>query len=229
MSECIPKPRSSDLRWLSAALGAALLFGAGARAEQTGSLPVLEGIGADFSAPSSLGRDIRLSDYRGKVVLLFFGYTTCQDVCPVTLSHLKSLVEKLGEASEEVQVLLVTVDPEIDSPEHLRSYLARFDSRFVGVSGDAEQLSHIAHLFGAQHSSEHGTDVTTEHNRSRAFADRAHLYSHSQQIYLLDKVGRARALFFNGSPLAEMQSAVTALLNEPKPARIEKDTNAHAH
>jgi protein SCO1/2 len=193
---------------------AALQLGAANHASDEPELPIHDGVGGEFSAPSSLGRDVSLSEYRGKPVLLFFGYTSCQDVCPVTLAHLKSLMKQLGPASENVQVLLVTVDPETDTADHLREYLARFDPRFVGITGEPEQTARIEKLFMAKHDRSHGMKLSTQYNRSKPLADHAYLYSHSQQIYLLDKAGRTRALFFSGSPLDEMGKAVLALLNE---------------
>jgi protein SCO1/2 len=177
-------------------------------------LPIHDGVGGEFAAPSSLGRPVSLSEFRGKVVLLFFGYTSCQDICPATLSHLRLLTRDLGPAAKDVQVLLVTIDPENDTAEHLEEYLARFDSRFIGLTGTRDDMDRIARLFLAEHTESHGTKVSMEHNRSKPFVKEAYLYSHSQQIYLLDKAGRTRAFFFTGSPLSEMEAAVLALLAE---------------
>jgi protein SCO1/2 len=193
---------------------AMLLMGAGGHAAGPGRLPVHDGIGGDFSAPSSLGREVRLSEFRGKVVLLFFGYTSCQDICPATLSHLEALVRRLGPAQEQVQVLLVSIDPENDTVEHLAEYLARFDPRFIGLTADADELARITGMFIVKHDRSHGMKVSMMHNRSKAFVDDAYLYSHSQQIYLLDKLGRTRGFYFTGSPLEEMEEAVMGLLAE---------------
>jgi protein SCO1/2 len=179
-------------------------------------LPVYDGIGGDFSANSSLGRTISLSDYGGKAVLLFFGYTSCQDICPAALGHLRALTSKLGATSEQVQVLFVTVDPETDTPEHLATYLSRFDSRFVGVTGSPAEMASIARSFMVKHDTSHETKVTTEHHRHETFADESFQYAHSQQIYLLDGHGRTRALFFTGSPLDEMASAIHSLVDSKK-------------
>ena len=178
------------------------------------TLPIHDGVGGEFSAQSSLGRAVSLSEYRGKLVLVFFGYTSCQDICPATMAHLHALLKRLDVAAENVQVLFVTVDPENDTPAHLKAYLARFDSRFVGLTGKREETDRIAELFMVKHDQSHGVQVTTEHNRSKAFTKHAYLYAHSQQIYLLDKAGRTRALFFTGSPLDEMEGAVRTLLKE---------------
>ncbi len=193
---------------------AVLLLSGSACASDEQRLPVHDGVGGEFAAQSSLGREVRLSEFSGKVVFLFFGYTSCQDVCPATLSHLRSLSRTLGPQADEVQVLLITVDPENDTPEHLREYLARFDDRFVGLTGSQEEMDRIAALYLVKHDQSHGMKVTTQHNRSKPMVKEAHLYSHSQQIYLLDKLGRTRAFFYVGSPLEEMEQAVAALLGE---------------
>ena len=199
---------------LLTSLIATLLIAGGTTASTESPLPIHDGVGGEFSAPSSLDREVSLSEFRNKVVLIFFGYTSCQDICPATLSHLKSLVRNMGKASDDVQVLFVTVDPENDTPERLKKYLARFDPRFVGLTGEPAEMDRIAKLFMVKHTQSHGMEVPTEYNRSETFIDRAYLYSHSQQIYLLDKAGRTRALFFTGSPLDEMKDAISELLDE---------------
>ena len=193
---------------------AALLLAGSGQASDVEKLPIHDAVGAEFAAQSSLGREVRLSEYRGKVVLLFFGYTSCQDICPATLAHLQSLMNRLGPAADDVQVLLVTVDPENDTAEHLEVYLAQFDSRFVGLTGSREETDRIATLFMAKYAQSHGVQLSTEHNRTKTPVEHSYLYSHSQQIYLLDKASRTRALFFTGSPVEEMQGAVLALLEE---------------
>jgi protein SCO1/2 len=193
---------------------AVLLLPQAGSASESQVLPIHDGVGGEFSAQSSLGREVRLSEFAGKLVFLFFGYTSCQDVCPATLSHLRSLSRNLGPRADEVQVLLITVDPENDTAEHLREYLQRFDDRFVGLTGSQQEMDRIAALYMVRHDASHGMKVTTQHNRSKPLVKEAHLYSHSQQIYLLDKAGRTRAFFYTGSPLDEMEQAVTALLEE---------------
>jgi protein SCO1/2 len=201
--------RISVAAWLTS-----LLLSGAAWAGSPATLPVHDGVGGDFTAPSSLGRDVSLSDYRGKVVFVFFGYTSCQDVCPATMAHLHALMKTLGPGSDQTQVLLVSIDPETDTPEHLAEYLARFDDRFVGLSTSRAETDRIAKLFMVDHDASHDMKVPMHHNRAKAFADEGYLYSHSQQIYLLDKQGRTRAYFFTGSPLTEMALAVNSLLEE---------------
>jgi protein SCO1/2 len=181
-------------------------------------LPIHDGVGGEFIAPeSSLGKPVALSDYRGKAVFIFFGYTSCNDVCPATLSHLNLLFKQLGPASDDVQVLFVTVDPETDTGEFLKEYLEQFDSRFVGLTGEPADINDIAKKFMAEHNRSHDVEISTEYNRAKTFTEQSYLYSHSQQIYLLDKEGRTRAFFFTGSPVEEMKEAVLALLKESPP------------
>ncbi len=187
-------------------------------------LPIHDGVGGEFRAQSSLGREVSLSEYRGKVVLISFGYTSCQDICPATMAHLQSLLKRLDSVADDVQVLFVTVDPENDTSAHLEEYLARFDSRFVGLTGKREETDRIAELFLLKYDRSHGVQLTTEHNRSKAFTKHSYLYAHSQQIYLLDKAGRTRALFFTGSPLDEMEGAVLTLLKEPAGGPVVETT-----
>ena len=95
----------------------------------------------DFSLGGSAGAELKLSRYRGKVVALAFGFTSCTNVCPVTLAVLAEARRKLGTEGTDVQVVYVTVDPERDDAKRLREYLANFDSTFVGGTGNAEQLA----------------------------------------------------------------------------------------
>jgi len=178
-------------------------------------LPVYDGIGGEFTAPSTLDRSVSLSDFRDRPVLLFFGYTSCQDICPAALAHLQALMKQLGDESDRVAVVFVTVDPQNDTAEHLKAYLARFDSRFVGITGTPAEVATIARQFKVKHDHSHEMKVTTAHNKSKTYTDEAFQYAHSQQVYLLDGHGRTRALFFTGSPLDDMEKAVRSLLKEP--------------
>ena len=173
---------SLRLAFLIAALLAGALGPTAALASSEPKLPILEGVGGDFAARSSLGREVSLGEFRGKVVLLFFGYTSCQDVCPVTLAHLKDLVKLLGPAADAVQVLFVTVDPEVDTVEVLAKYLPQFDARFIGLSGTREQINQIAGLYLAEHHRSHDVEISTEHHRSKPYAETSYLYTHAQQI-----------------------------------------------
>lgn len=107
--------------------------------------------GADFGKGFSLtdhnGKPARLEDFRGKVVVLFFGYTHCPDVCPTTLAELAAAVKKLGADGGKVQVLLVTVDPERDTAAVLSKYVTAFNPGFLGLRGSADETARVAREF----------------------------------------------------------------------------------
>jgi protein SCO1 len=161
--------------------------------------PVIADLGGDFELSRAGGARVRLQDYRGRVVLLFFGYTHCPDVCPTALHTLKLAMEELSEAIEQVQVIMVTVDPERDSPEHLEQYVRYFHPRFVGLSGTTQQIDRVAQQYRVHHQRGYS-------------APGGYSVSHSGYIYLLDKRGRVRALLGAGAKQAEIADGVRQLL-----------------
>src|ERR1700679_3510123 len=102
----------------------------------------------DFSVHGSDGSPLTLSRYRGKVVVLAFGYTSCPNVCPVTLAVLAQAQRNLAARGSQVQVIYLTVDPERDSAERLKHYLAAFDASFVGGTGSAQQMAAVRNSYG---------------------------------------------------------------------------------
>lgn len=149
-------------------------------------LPVYDAIGGDFTLPSTLGTELNLSDYRGKVILLNFGYTSCPDICPMVLSRIAKLSqiaeEQYGVSTEHLQTIFITVDPERDSLGKLKEYLTFFNKSFIGISGTTEQTVEItkkyAVFFEKQIEESMGYQV-----------------AHTDKIFLLDKRGRLRALY----------------------------------
>lgn len=104
--------------------------------------PAFTGLSFDSGEPADLTR------YEGKVVVVFFGYTSCPDVCPLTLSRVARAIEGLGDRGDEVQVLMVSVDPARDTLDVLGEYLRNFDERFVGVGGDMASVANMAASYG---------------------------------------------------------------------------------
>jgi protein SCO1/2 len=103
---------------------------------------------ADFHLADFNGKPRSLADFRGKVVVLFFGYTHCPVVCPTTLADLAQVMRMLGKDADRVQVLFLTIDPERDSPELLAKFIPSFDPSFLGLSGDAQAIAQTAKSFG---------------------------------------------------------------------------------
>lgn len=102
----------------------------------------------DFTLVDQHGEEFQMSDQVGKAVVLFFGYTTCPDVCPTTLAQFRDVKSELGEAAEDVQFVFVSVDPERDTQERLGRYMALFDESFIGLTGDQANLKKVWEEYG---------------------------------------------------------------------------------
>lgn len=105
---------------------------------------------SNFNLTSHAGTEMRLTDLKGKYLLLTFGYTHCPDICPVTLAHFKSVKALLGEQADEVQFLFFSVDGARDTPEVLSAYLPMFDASFIGLTGDEVTMRNIIHEYGGE-------------------------------------------------------------------------------
>ncbi len=154
----------------------------------------------DFSLPGSDGHELRLDRFRGKVVLLAFGYSSCTEVCPVTLATFAAARRKLGAAAADVQVVYVTVDPQRDVPERLKKFLGSFDKTFIGGTGTEAQLAAVRKEYG----------VTA---KRIPYGD-SYTYSHSSFTYLIDRGGRIRALMPYGHSPDDYVNDLTILLGE---------------
>jgi protein SCO1/2 len=180
-------------------------------------MPVLKGIGGNFTLNSSKGVEVSLSDYQDKVVMLFFGYTNCPDICPTTLAHIRQMLNRLTpEQREKVQVLFISIDTDYDTPEHLNKYLSYFDLNFIGLVDEKEKIDHVAQLYHAGYSKLANEKVTTEFKKlsidSEDQAQEGYLYSHSAKIFIIDKKSRVRGFFYVGTPIDEMKKQVISLL-----------------
>jgi protein SCO1/2 len=154
----------------------------------------------DFSLRGSDGGELKLSRYRGKVVVLAFGFTSCPEICPTTLAVLAQARKKLSVSANEVQVVYVTVDPERDDALLMRNYLASFDPTFVGGTGTAEQLAAVRQDYG----------VVAE---KKPFAG-GYMVAHSSFTYLIDRDGRLRALMPYGHTADDYVHDINLLLNK---------------
>ncbi len=140
--------------------------------------------GADFGNALKLtdhnGKPRRLSDFKGKAVALFFGYTHCPDVCPTTMADLAHAMKLMGKRSDEVQVLFVTLDPERDTPQVLAQFVPSFDNRFLGLYGTPEQIAETAKNFKIFYAKQ-------EHAGKSGYT-----IDHSAGVYVFDKNGKIR-------------------------------------
>ena len=152
------------------------------------------------------GKPFRLSELRGQVVLVFFGFTNCPDVCPLAMARLRQLDKSGGSDLADVAYVLISVDGERDTPEVLKAYLERFSPRFIGLTGEKASVKAIAKEFSVAF-----------FKGSQLENDGDYTVAHSPQIYAVDTAGRLRAEFYNAS--VEAMSGVTlALLREAQEA-----------
>lgn len=158
------------------------------------------GIGQDLSLPDTNGELRTLDDYTGKVTIAFFGFTQCPDVCPTALAELAHTMDLLGDKAEQVQVLLISVDPERDTPEVLEPYVKAFHPSFVGLTGSADQLLKTAQSFKAYYAKAPGP--TPEQ----------YTMDHSASFYVFDKQGDIRILISGDAPADEIASDIQQLL-----------------
>ncbi len=168
--------------------------------DQRRQLPVLQDIGGNFSLPSTDNREVQLTDFAGKVVLLNFGFTSCPDVCPTVLSRMRSVMEILNGDSTEIQALFVTIDPERDVLSKLKTYLSFFHPSFVGLRGDAQQLKTVATLYKAVFEKE-TIDSSIDYG-----------FRHSNHIYLIDQEGKTRAMYSGSAKPALIAQEISTLL-----------------
>lgn len=160
----------------------------------------------DWTITDARGDSFRLSDQRGNVVLLYFGYTNCPDFCPTTMGAWKQVRAQLGDDAGRVRFAMITVDPERDTPDVLARYLDHFDSSFVGLHPTPEQLEALSRDYGA------GVDS----NAQVGHAQHGDLdpTMHGTYTYVIDPQGRLRLLFSAGSAVEPMVGDIRALLRE---------------
>jgi protein SCO1/2 len=146
------------------------------------------------------GKPRRLEDWRGKAVVLFFGFTHCPDVCPTTLADIAQAVRSLGSEADRVQVLMVSVDPERDTPESLAKYVTAFDQRFLGLRGDLEATKRVASEF----------KIYFEKRKQ----GESYTVDHSAQSYVIDPQGRLRLLVRHDRIAQDLAPDLRAILRE---------------
>ena len=197
--------RSAVIRFARALLASLLVAGVACSSEQSafktndiGGVPW----GGDFSLVNHEGVRVRASDFAGKVVLLFFGYTHCPDICSPTLTKLAGVRRALTpQEREQVQVLFVTVDPAHDTPAQLKGFIPKFDPSFIGLTGSAAEVAAVARDYKVGIHQASGTKV-----------------DHSGSVFIKDANGKLRTYANEGTPADAIAHDVRLLLKEARRA-----------
>lgn len=156
----------------------------------------------DFRLTDHNGKTRTLADFRGKVVVMFFGYTQCPDVCPTTMLEMKAAMQQLGADAQRVQILFVTVDPERDTRELLSSYVPAFDPSFLGLYGDLETTAKTAKEFRVFYQKQPGSTASS------------YTVDHTAGSYVFDPQGRVRLFARYGDGGANLVSDLRVLLKQ---------------
>ena len=200
----LPRPRRASVlrRRLLIALASVALAACGAGGPKFEASDVTgASFGHDFALKDPSGRLRTLADFRGKAVVVFFGYTQCPDVCPATLASLAQAMKKLGADADRVQVLFVTVDPERDTPQILAQYAPAFDPRFLALYGDADQTARTAKEFKVIYQKVPGPTPGS------------YTMDHSAGSYVFDPQGRLRLFVSNAQGADVFAHDLRVLLN----------------
>lgn len=158
----------------------------------------------DFLGTNWDGRPFRLSDLRGRVVLLFFGYTSCPDVCPMTLAEMQKIEDQLDELAEGLSVVMVTIDPERDTVERLAQYIPAFDPTFYGVVLDESTLTQVKSAYG----------IYAEKVESDTSQNANYMMDHTGSTLVIDKAGNWRTLYSFGTDTDAILEDLRYLLTE---------------
>lgn len=154
----------------------------------------------DFTLQAAGGRTVSLHDFRGKYVLLYFGYTFCPDVCPASLGNLAAALRRMGKKADEVQVIMISVDPGRDSPEKVAEYVAHFHPSFIGLSGDEQEIARVAALYGVFY------------EKQEVASSAGYLVNHTATIMAIDRQGRLKLIWPFGVTADEIASDLRYLL-----------------
>lgn len=156
----------------------------------------------DFALKDFNGKPRTMADFKGKAVIMFFGYTQCPDVCPTTMTDLAAVMKQLGPQADKVQVLFVTVDPERDTPELLSKYVPAFDSRFLGLRGDEAETKKIA------------KDYKVYYQKVPGKEPGSYSMDHSAGLYIYDTQGRIRLFARDAQDTAAMAHDLKILISQ---------------
>ncbi len=159
-----------------------------------------QGWGGDFTLTGHENANIHLKDYRGKVVLIYFGYTFCPDACPTTLVDLKQIMKQLGQQADQVQTVFISFDPERDTPERLKEFITHFDPSFVGLTGSESAIKKVAKQYGIRYF------------REKVESAGGYFFAHTDYTFLVDKQGRLRGRFKTQQEADKLMSGIQQLI-----------------
>lgn len=159
-------------------------------------------LGGDFELTSHKGETFHLSDIKGKVGIIFFGFTHCPDVCPNTLLEIQRLIASLEDQAEHMQVLFISVDPKRDTPEKLDSYVTYFNKNIIGLTGSEEDIAKVLKQFNASVKFSGDTN--------------SNIYNveHTANMFLIDKQGDIGSIILPRTPFAVLEQQVRKLIEQ---------------
>lgn len=180
----------------------ATITGGDMPAPSAGGIQLAQGVslGGPFTLVDHTGRTVTERDFAGRPLLVYFGFTYCPDVCPTELGTIAAAIDALGPAGERVTPILVSIDPERDTPAALADYVSRFHPRMVGLTGSAEQVAAAARAYRVYYARVRPRDSTD------------YLMDHSSFIYFVGPDGRVRSLFRPETTPEAMAAAITSQL-----------------
>lgn len=202
------RPRAGWPRLLAiASLAAALLAGCAKKPPEHTELTDITGYfpGLKLQLATADGKPLTAAGLRGQVVILYFGYTNCPDVCPMTLGVLSSAVRALGPDASAVSIVFVSVDPRRDTPAKVANYARAFSPRGIGVTGTPDQIEQLAKLYRVAYEAD------------QPDANGNYAVMHSKAVYIFDRRGRARLLADDKSAAAMITHDLQVLIDEPDP------------
>ena len=156
---------------------------AGNSADSQKPLRFYENLGGEFELTGPDGKELSSKRFYGKVILIYFGYTYCPDVCPMSLTHLKVGMLNLNEQAKEVQVLFISIDPERDTPEKLKEYVPYFYPTFIGLTGSVNDIAEVARQYGTGYFKEYVESVE------------GYFMAHTDAVFLVDQQGHYRGRY----------------------------------
>jgi len=161
------------------------------------------GLGGDFSLTAHDGKTYSLTESRGNIVLLSFGYTFCPDICPTGLATISRALDSIGDAAQQVDPLFISVDPDRDTPESLGQYARYFHPRLIGLTGDAARIADIARRYHARFEFV-GKGKTPDYT-----------IDHTASLYVIDRTGKLMTVLPHGLPAQALAESLMNAINKP--------------